>query len=381
MIKNKTILQIVPALNTGGVERGVLEISKFLVKNNNKSIVLTSGGIFEHHIKRHGGILYKLDVHVKNPLKWKALRSKIEEIINKEKIDLIHVCSRVPAWIVYPLIKKLKIPFITSVHSRFRHQNIFKNYYNSILIRGDLIIAISKHIKENIVRVFPKVGSKINVVYRGVDLDNFNLKNISNSRIVNQSKLLGIEDEKPTIIMASRPKMWKGHLILIEALSRVKMDFQCFLIGANDGSSKFKKKLYDKINNYNLGHKIKLTTSTNDIQAAFILSDVIVMPSIDPEPFGRIIIEAQSLEKIAIGFNQGGASETISDQNTGFLAKPMDAIDLSEKIIQALTLKNTQRQKIIKNAKKIVKEKFSLEKMCSDTLNLYKNCIDEHLLK
>lgn len=381
MIKNKTILQVVPALNTGGVERGVLEISKYLVKNDNKSVVITSGGIYEHHVKRHGGILYKLDVHLKNPFKWKAIRSEIERIISKEKIDLIHVCSRIPAWIIFPIIKKLNIPFVTSVHGRLRRQNLFKNYYNSILIKGDLIIAISNHVKENIIRMFPKVRNKVHIVYRGVDIDNFNLKNISNSRIVNQSKLLGIYDEKPTIIMASRPKMWKGHLILIDALSKIKIDFQCFLIGANDGNYKFKKKLYDKINNYKLGHKVKLTPSTNDIQAAFILGDIVVVPSIDPEPFGRIIIEAQSLEKIVIGFNHGGVSESIKDRNTGFLAIPLDAYDLCNKITQALTLKNTERKRIIKNAKNIVKEKFSLEKMCIDTLNLYKNCIDGHLLK
>ena len=169
MLNNKTILQIVPALNNGGVERGVIETSKFLVKNNNKSIVISSGGIYEHLISRHGGILYKLNVHVKNPLKWNALRREIEKVIKKENVDLIHVCSRVPAWIVYPIAKNLKIPFITSVHGRLRDQNIFKNYYNSILIKGDLIIAISNHIKENIVKVFPKVKKKVHS-FESVDL-------------------------------------------------------------------------------------------------------------------------------------------------------------------------------------------------------------------
>ena len=107
MLNNKVILQIVPALNNGGVERGVIETSKFLVKNNNKSIVISSGGVYEHLISRYGGILYKLDVHLKNPLKWKKLRIKVEEIIKKEKVDLIHVCSRVPAWITYPIAENL----------------------------------------------------------------------------------------------------------------------------------------------------------------------------------------------------------------------------------------------------------------------------------
>ena len=378
MLNNKVILQIVPALNNGGVERGVIETSKFLVKNNNKSIVISSGGVYEHLISRHGGILYKLDVHLKNPLKWKKLRIKVEEIIKKEKVDLIHVCSRVPAWITYPIAENLKIPFVTSVHGRLRNQNFLKNYYNSILIKGDVIIAISKHIKDNIVNVFPNVKDKVSIVYRGVDLENFNLNNISNTRIVNQAKLLGGRDGNPVILMASRPKAWKGHLMFIKALSKVKIDYQCFLIGALDGDEKFKRDIYKKISELNLGNKVKLTKSTNDIQSAFVLSDIVVMPSIDPEPFGRIIIEAQALKKIAIGFDHGGISESIIDNETGLLAKPLDVNDLGKKIETALQFNKTQRKIISNNATKILKEKFSLDKMCTDTLNLYKNCIDKY---
>ena len=378
MLNNKVILQIVPALNNGGVERGVIETSKFLVKNNNKSIVISSGGVYEHLISRHGGILHKLDVHLKNPLKWKKLRIKVEEIIKKEKVDLIHVCSRVPAWITYPIAENLKIPFVTSVHGRLRNQNFLKNYYNSILIKGDVIIAISKHIKDNIIKVFPNVKDKVSIVYRGVDLENFNLNNISNTRVVNQAKLLGVRDGSPVILMASRPKSWKGHLIFIKALSKVKIDYQCFLIGALDGDEKFKRDIYKQISELNLGNKVKLTKSTNDIQSAFVLSDIVVMPSIDPEPFGRIIIEAQALKKIAIGFDHGGISESIIDNETGLLAKPLDVNDLGKKIETALQFNKTQCKIINNNAIKILKEKFSLDKMCTDTLNLYKNCIDKY---
>ena len=251
-------------------------------------------------------------------------------------------------------------------------------YYNSILIKGDVIIAISKHIKDNIVNVFPNVKDKVSIVYRGVDLENFNLNNISNTRIVNQAKLLGVRDGSPVILMASRPKAWKGHLIFIKALSKVKIDYQCFLIGALDGDEKFKRDIYKKISELNLGNKVKLTKSTYDIQSAFVLSDIVVMPSIDPEPFGRIIIEAQALKKIAIGFDHGGISESIIDNETGLLAKPLDVNDLGKKIETALQFNKTQRKIINNNAIKILKEKFSLDKMCTDTLNLYKNCIDKY---
>ena len=381
MLNNKTILQIVPALNTGGVERGVLEISKFIVQNNLRSVIISSGGKLEYQVIKTGGKHYKLDVYTKNPFKWGSLRTKIEEIIKNENVDLIHVCSRVPAWIASPLSKKLNLPLITSVHSRFRKQNIFKNYYNSILTKGNYIIAISKHIQNSILESYPHLKSKIRVIYRGVDQTLFNKSKIPAARMINQLRLMEIQDGKPVILMASRPKFWKGQMLLIEALSKVRTDFQCILIGAADGKLSFQKKLINLINNFNLGPKIKLTSSTTDIQAAFMMGDVIVMPSIDPEPFGRIIIEGQSLEKIVVGFDHGGVSETIIDGQTGFLAKPKSVTSLADKIELALNLDNSERKKITKLAKKNVEKNFSHLRMCSDTIDLYKKCLDEHRIK
>ena len=125
--KKYTIAQILPALNTGGVERGVVEISKALVDNNFRSIVISSGGYMVSQITRNGGIHYDLDVNTKNPLKWPKIRSELKKILESENVDLIHFCSRAPAWIGVPLGVDLDIPIITSVHMRFRKSNIFKN--------------------------------------------------------------------------------------------------------------------------------------------------------------------------------------------------------------------------------------------------------------
>ena len=381
MKNNKTILQIVPALNTGGVERGVIEISKYISEKNFRSIVISSGGKFEHQVTKFGGIHYKLDVHSKNFLKWSSIRKKLTKIIISENVNLIHVCSRVPAWLALPIARKLKIPLITSVHGRFRKQNILKNYYNSVLLKGDHIIAISKHIENSIVSMHPQAKSNIRVIYRGVDQSLFDKNNIPVSRIINQMKLMDVNDENPIIIMASRPKFWKGQASLIRALSKLKKDFQCVLIGTGDGEPGFQKKIVDLIEKLNLGGKVKLTPSTNDIQAAFMLGDVIVMPSVNPEPFGRIIIEGQSLEKIVVGYDHGGISETIIDGETGFLAKPTSEDSLAEKIDIALSLNDSQRKKIGKLAKKSVERNFSHVKMCEDTFALYKQCLNEYRIK
>ena len=379
MSKNKyTIAQILPALNTGGVERGVVEISKALAENNFRSIVISSGGHFESQLRRNGAIHYKLDVHSKNPLRWVKIRNQLKVILEEEKVDLLHLCSRAPAWIAFPLGSILDIPVITSVHMRFRRTNIFKKIYNSVLTKGDAVIAISKHIEKSIKTVFPKVAHKINVIHRGVDLELFNPNNIKAGRIIAQSKILNLRDNVPVIVMASRPAMWKGYSVLITALSKVKEDFQCVLIGAGDGSTKFQNILINKIIKLKLEAKVKLLKSTRDIQAAMILGDIVVMPSLTPEPFGRVILEAQALGKIPVAFDHGGASETIIDGKNGFLAKPIDVDSLSKKISLALSLKGSKMEKIGEFAKKNVSKNFSHDKMCKLTLSLYKRCLADY---
>ncbi len=379
MNKNKyTIAQILPALNTGGVERGVVEISKALVDNSFRSIVISSGGYMVSQITRNGGIHYDLDVHTKNPLKWPKIRSQLQLILESENVDLIHFCSRVPAWIGVPIGANLNIPVITSVHMRFRKSNFFKKYYNSILTKGKFIIAISKHIEKSIITSFPKVSGKIKIIHRGVDLELFNPSKINPARIIAQSKQLNLKDNVPVIIMAARPAMWKGYQVLIKALSKVKYDFQCVMIGAGDGNQKFQNILIKKIINSNLETKIKLINSTRDIQAALILGDLIIMPSLTPEPFGRIVLEAQALGKIPIAFDHGGASETIIDGKTGFLAEPLNVESLSEKISFVLSLEPQKREKIGEFAKKIVSKNYSHDRMCNLTISLYKQSIAEH---
>ena len=381
--KKYTIAQILPALNTGGVERGVIEISKSLNDNGFKSIVLSSGGHMVPQLRRTGTTHYELNVNTKNPFKWPKIRKQVKLILEKENVDLIHLCSRAPAWIVFPLGRMLGIPVITSVHMRFRKTNFLKKHYNSILTKGDSIIAISKHIEKTILESFPNptIKNKITVVHRGVDLELFNANNIKPARVIAQSKNLNLKDNIPVIMMAARPAMWKGYLELIRALSLVNDTFQCVLIGAENGSQNFQKTLIDKIIKLKLETKVKLSKSSNDIQAALMLSDIVVMPSVTPEPFGRIILEAQALGKIPIAFDHGGASETIIDGKNGFLADPVKVESLAEKISMALSLKPTSREKMSEFSKKAVSKNFSHDKMCKLTLSLYKQCILEYKAK
>ena len=378
--KKYTIAQILPALNTGGVERGVIEVSKALNENGFKSIVISSGGHMVSQLKRNGTIHYELNVNSKNPLRWPKIRNQVKLILEKENVDLIHLCSRAPAWITLPLASILDVPVITSVHMRFRKTNFVKKYYNSVLTKGNAIIAISKHIEKSIIESFssPSIKKKITVIHRGVDLDLFNSNNIMPARIIAQSKVLNLKDNIPVIIMAARPAMWKGYMELIRALSLVQQNFQCVLIGAGDGSQQFQKLLINHIIKLKLETKVKLAKSTNDIQAALLLGDLVVMPSITPEPFGRIILEAQALGKIPISFDHGGATETIIDGQNGFLAVPVKVESLAEKISFALSLKKNDRQKMAEYSKKVVSKNFSHDRMCKLTLSLYKQCIAEY---
>ncbi len=261
---------------------------------------------------------------------------------------------------------------------RFRRTNFIKKYYNSILTKGNKVIAISKHIERSVTSSFPKLRSKIKIIHRGVDLDLFNPTNINPARIIAQSKILNLKDNLPVIIMAARPVLWKGYIVLIKALSKVDQNYQCVLIGASDGNEKFQNILIKNIIKHNLETRVKLANTSKDIQASMILGDLIIMPSITPEPFGRIILEAQALGKIPIAFDHGGASETIINGKNGFLAEPIKVDSLAENISFALSLKESKREKMGDYSKKFVSKNFSHDRMCSLTLSLYKQCIAEY---
>ncbi|MBT5798732.1 MAG: glycosyltransferase family 4 protein [Alphaproteobacteria bacterium] len=372
------IVQVLPSLNNGGVERGTIEISHAIHKAGWKSIVISSGGILEAQLKRTGAIHYTLPVHNKNPISWAVTRSKLKKILKEENADLVHVRSRMPAWIGLPVAKMLNIPTIATIHGKFEAQNIFKRFYNRKMLTADKIIAISEYTKSVIERQFPKLSEKIslNIVHRGVDTSLFNASNVTQQRIVNEADRIGLPDDLPVVMLPARPAKWKGHVILLEALSLLKhMEIACVLMGAGDSKNGYSEFLEKKSIELGLGAHVRISTSTRDMPAALMLADVVAMPSVMPEPFGRTSIEAQAMGRPVVAFDHGGARETIAVGKTGWLAEPNNVESLAMAIEKALNLSQLERDKLSTYAQSYVKRKFSVKKMTNSTLDIYKSLL------
>ena len=375
-LSGKTIVQILPALNHGGVERGTVEMAEAIINAGGRAVVISTGGVLESKLARLGAEHIKLSVHSKNPFKILSNRRNLKTLLASIRPDIVHIRSRAPAWSGLSVAKKLGIPVVTTIHGRFKATSFFKRIYNSIMIKSDHIIAIS-HYVENLVRQqFPQAASRMSVIHRGVDIDLFNPQAVSPHRVINMSDKLVIPDDVSVVMLPARPTAWKGMSVLIDAMGYIKDEnFILLLVGAGDGSQEFQNELIKKIKRAELMEKARLTPSISDMPAGLMLADVVVMPSTTPEPFGRVAVEASAMGCPVVAFNHGGAVESIVHGVTGWLAEPVDARSLSEAILIALNLKKRGRQKLALEARNYVEEKFTSDLMCQSTIDIYNKLI------
>ena len=372
------IVQIIPALNNGGVERGTIETAQAISDVGWNPIVISSGGMLESQLKRAGAKHFTLPVNKKNPVSWQFTKIKLQKILKGENVDIVHVRSRVPAWVGLPVAKVLAIPTVSTIHGKFEAYNLLKRAYNKQMLKADEIIAISKFTKSVIERQFPKLlpNISLNVIHRGVDTSVFNPINVTQQRIINEAERIGLPDDLPVVMLPARPSSWKGHLILLRALARLEhLKVAIVLLGAGDFNTGYAEMLEKTSVELGLGANVRITTSSRDMPAALMLADVVVMPSIHPEPFGRIAIEAQAMGRPVIAFDHGGARETIFEGKTGWLAKPNDIDSLSENLKTALSISKSKRNELSDLAQSSVKRRFSVRKMTNSTLEIYRKLL------
>ena len=372
------IAQIIPALNNGGVERGTIETAQAISDVGWNPIVISSGGMLESQLKRAGAKHFTLPVNKKNPVSWQFTKIKLQKILKGENVDIVHIRSRVPAWIGLPVAKVFDIPTVSTIHGKFEAYNLLKRAYNKQMLKADEIIAISKFTKSVIERQFPKLlpNLSLNVIHRGVDTSVFNPINVTQQRIINEAERIGLPDDLPVVMLPARPSSWKGHLILLRALARLEhLQVAIVLLGAGDFNTGYAEMLEKTSVELGLGANVRITTSSRDMPAALMLADVVVMPSIHPEPFGRIAIEAQAMGRPVIAFDHGGARETILEGKTGWLAKPNDIDSLSENLKTALSISKSKRNELSNLAQSNVKRRFSVRKMTNSTLEIYRKLL------
>ena len=377
-IKNYSVLQILPHLNSGGLVSGAVEISEALQKAGMNSFVASEGGRREREITRAGGKVINFSLGSKNPLIILLNVYKLSKIIKKYKINIIHARSRAPAWSAYFAAKKMGIPFVTTFHGTYSIQNNLKKKYNSIMIKSDRVIAISKFIKSHILSNYNIDKEKIVTIYRGVNIEKFNYLKVSNERLISLLKKFNIPEDSYVVLLPGRITRWKGHTLLIEAISKLqRSDIICLFVGDAQGRNKYYTELEKLIDKFKLKNNFRIISNQSDMAAIYKLADVVVSTSLEPEAFGRVVAEAQAMGRPTVAVNHGGGPEIIIDGQTGWLFKPGDADDLSDKINSALNLNKEDRDKMAMGAIERAKLNFNNETMCAKTLQVYAELVNK----
>jgi glycosyltransferase involved in cell wall biosynthesis len=384
MSSNIKVLQVIPKLGYGGAETGCYDIAHYLPENKCKSFIVTSGGELVKYIDKEKVKLIRLPVHSKNPLLIFINSIILIGIILFYNISIVHARSRAPAWSCLLATKLTRRKFVTTFHGTYNFSGKLKKFYNSIMVRSDLIIAgsnfIFSHIKENYSSFFrPK--KKFLVIFRGINVDYFDP---STKLEIDEKKLLKkweINKEKKIILVPGRLTSWKGQELLIESINLVKIElgyeaFHVVILGSDQGRNLYKKKLIRLTEQHRLTNQIKFIDHCKDMALAYKVSDIVVSSSIEPEAFGRVAVEAQSMEKLIIASNIGGSNETIMNEKTGFLFKSGDANSLSKRIIQSITMDETSLKLMGKEGRKNIMKKFNVEKMCFSTYSEYKRLVN-----
>jgi glycosyltransferase involved in cell wall biosynthesis len=372
-----SICQIIPALGAGGAEQGCIDVAAGIRSSGGDSFVISHGGARIPELLRHGTTHINLPVHSKNPITaWKNYH-EIRKLIREKNIKLIHVRSRAPAWSAYYAARAENIPFITTCHAPYNiKNNEWKRKYNSIMARGDRVIAISEFVQKYLLDNYNIDEKNIRLIPRGVDIDKFHPSKVTSERMIKLTQQWRIPDGARVILLPGRLTRWKGQSVLINAMAQIKdQDLFAVLIGSDQGRTEYRTELENLIRAKNLEHRVRVTDHCNDMPAAYSLATIACSASTDPEGFGRISIEAQAMGRMMIASNHGGSTETIMHDQTGWLVNPNDATDLARMIDHVLHLNDKQKNIISENAINHIHGNFTKDLMVQKTLDVYRELI------
>jgi glycosyltransferase involved in cell wall biosynthesis len=384
MTSNLKVLQVIPKLGYGGAETGCYDIAHYLPENGCKSFIVTSGGDLTKFINKEKVKLIKLPVHSKNPLLILLNTLALIFIIIFNNITIVHARSRAPAWACLFATKITRRKFVTTFHGTYNFNNKLKRFYNSVMVKSNLVIAgsnfIFSHIKNNY-SDYLDIKNKLLVIFRGINVDYFDH---TTKTEIEEKKLLknwGIEENKKIILLPGRLTSWKGQELFLEAINMVNIQlgyeaFYAVILGSDQGRDLYKKKLIRLSEQYRMTKQVKFIDHCKDMALAYKVSDIVVSSSIEPEAFGRVAVEAQSMQKVIIASDIGGSNETVINEKTGYLFESGNAKSLSDKILKVLNLDETTIKTIGIEGRKNIVSKFNVEKMCFSTYSEYKKLIN-----
>ncbi|MCH8950630.1 MAG: glycosyltransferase family 4 protein [Proteobacteria bacterium] len=370
-----TVLQIVPRLDMGGVERGTLEITEAITRAGGRALVATAGGRLLPRVIKAGGEVIAMNVDTRNPLNlWQNARL-LARLIEDLQIDIVHARSRAPAWSAYWATQRTGAHFITTYHGAYREDLVFKRRYNEVMARGRPVIAVSDFIRRLIIERHQVAPERIVTIPRGADIKVFAEETVGNERTVKLAQQWGLlDDPRPVIMLPARLSRWKGAEDLIDAADRLRAmrgdDFLILLVG-EDGGNGFEAVLRKRIGKLGVGGIVHLAGGCADMAAAYKLASVVVSASTEPEAFGRAVVEAQAMGRPVIATGHGGAQETVAHGSTGWLYPPGDIARLTIELNKALNLDPSGRAHMGLAARARVHSRYTVAAMQRATLEVY----------
>jgi glycosyltransferase involved in cell wall biosynthesis len=371
-----TVLQVLPALEAGGVERGTVDVAVALVAAGFRAIVASAGGRMVREIERGGGQHVALPLASKNPFVMRANARSLAELIGRERVDLVHARSRAPAFSARAAARRNGRPFVTTVHGVYNAATPIKRAYNAIMAKGDRVIAISDFVAEHVRGRYRVGDDRLRVVPRGIDTELFDPGRVGAERVIALARRWHLPDGASVVLMPARPARWKGHPVLIEAAARmIRRDAVILMVGLDEAHDRYRRELDGRLRAHGLAGVIRLMEPCNDMPAAYMLADVVVCPSTDPEAFGRVAVEAQAMGRPVISSDHGAARETVAAGETGWLCPPGNASALGAAIDAALALDAEARARMAERARARVLAKFDRSRMCAATIEVYRDLL------
>ena len=384
MKKTIKVLQVIPKLGIGGAETTCYDLAHYLAEKDCKSYIVTSGGELIKYIKKDKVELFRLPVHSKNPIIILFNAIAISLIIMFYNINIVHARSRAPAWSCLIATKITSRKFVTTFHGTYNFNNRFKKFYNSVMVRSDLVIAgsnfIFSYINKNYEKFFKQNKKKLLVIFRGINTDYFSSRKVLSKKVNEFYKEWQIDKNNFIILLPGRLTNWKGQKIFIEAIRLLNLyenikPFIGIILGNEQGRNVYKKQLIGLVEQYRLKKITKIIDHCDEMPIAYKISNIIISASIEPEAFGRISVEAQSMCKPIIATNLGGSKETIINEKTGLLVEAKNPNLLANAMYKLMMTDDKRLQEMGSEGRKNVLKKFDVEKMCNSTFTEYKKLI------
>ena len=370
-----TVLQVLPAMRSGGVERGAVEIAGGLARAGWRPLVASAGGPMARELERFGARHFALPLEGKFPLTLTRNARRLAALIEAEGVDLVHARSRAPAWSALFAARRKKKPFVTTFHSPYG-ENAVKHWWNAVMAKGDRVIAISDWLAEHVRRHFRVGDDRLVIIPRGVDLTLFDPERARAERMAQLARSWRLPDDAFVVMLPGRLTRWKGQTVLIEALARLgRKDVVAVLVGDAQGRDAYARELAQLAEARGLAGSLRMVGHCRDMPSAYMLADVAVSASIEPEGFGRVAAEAQAMGRPVIATDHGGSRETVLAGRTGWLTPPGDADALAGAIEAALAMTEAERAAVAAAARAHIVERYSVELMCARTLAVYEEAL------